>query len=85
MNLMPPLPALRHVTPLPPLAPLPTTDQLLEKMVVVMWFDDGHGGGTWQARTRGTKYYGPCAPTPRQAMIAALAGTARMAAMETPI
>jgi len=68
MNLMPPLPALRHVTPLPPLAPLPTTDQLLEQMRVVMFFP----GSGWQARRMGNKDYGPVAPTARQAMLEAL-------------
>lgn len=73
MNLsLPPLSAPRVTPPLPPLTAQPTTEQLLDKMVVVMFFDDGHGSGSWQARIRGSKYYGPCAQTARQAMLEAL-------------
>lgn len=63
----PPLPAARIAPPLPPLTSQPTTEQLLEKMIVVMCF-----GATWQARRKGCKDYGPAMPTARQAMLEAL-------------
>lgn len=64
----PTLPTLRIAPPLPPLAPQPTTDQLLLQMRVVMFFP----GSGWQARRMDTKDYGPVAPTARQAMLEAL-------------
>lgn len=66
MSLLPPLPALRP--PLPPLAAQPTTEQLLDQMIVVMHFPQTG----WQARRKGCKDYGRAMPTPREAMLEAL-------------
>lgn len=69
MRLSPP-----GTAPLPPLQSLasaPTTDQLLDQMVVVLYYGEQHAP-TWQARRRGCKDYGAAALTARQAMLNAL-------------
>lgn len=69
MNLsLPPLPLPRIAPPRVPADALPTTDELLNQMRVVMFFP----GTGWQARRMNCKDYGPVAPTARQAMMDAL-------------
>lgn len=67
--LRPPMPAIKSIAL--PGAPQPTTDELLDQMVSVLYYGELHAA-TWQARRRGCKDYGEAALTARQAMLNAL-------------